>query len=159
MADLSIAEQVLDTWRIQNRINLYLLDAVADDALADVAATKGRSVGKVFAHLHNVRLMWLKAAAPELLEGLEKLGDDDAAPGKAELRGALESSAMAIETLLARGLEAGKIKGFKPHPIAFLGYLVAHEAHHRGQMMLALKANGHLPDKKVQYGLWEWGSR
>jgi uncharacterized damage-inducible protein DinB len=103
--------------------------------------------------------MWLKAAAPELLEELEKLGDDDAAPGKDALRGALEASSAAIETLLARGLEAGKIKGFKPHPMAFLGYLISHESHHRGQVMLALKANGHLPDKKVQYGIWEWGVR
>ena len=50
----SLAEQVLDTWRIHHRINLYLLDAVSDDALGDVGATKGRSVGKTFAHLHNL---------------------------------------------------------------------------------------------------------
>jgi uncharacterized damage-inducible protein DinB len=158
VSEQGLQEQVLDTWRIHNRINLYLLDAVGDDALGDVGATKGRSVGKTFAHLHNVRLMWLKAAAPELLEGLEKLGDDDA-PGRDALRSALEASSTAVEALLRRGLEAGKIKGFKPHPIGFLGYLISHESHHRGQVMLALKANGHLVDKKVQYGLWEWGSR
>lgn len=160
MAAESLTEQVLDTWRIHHRINLYLLDAIADDALGDVGATKGRSVRKTFAHLHNVRLMWLKAAAPELLEGLEKLGDDeDDWSDRAALRSALGASSSAIETLLARGLEAGKIKGFKPHPVAFLGYLISHESHHRGQVMLALKANGHLPDRKVQYGMWEWGSR
>ncbi|HSU15123.1 DinB family protein [Longimicrobium sp.] len=155
----SLTGQLLDTWRIHNRINLYLLDAIAGDALADVGATKGRGVGKTFAHVHNVRLMWLKSAAPELLEGLEKLGDADAAPDRAMLRAALQASASAIETLLARGLEAEKIKGFKPHPAAFLGYLISHESHHRGQIMLALKANGHLPDRKVQYGMWEWGVR
>jgi uncharacterized damage-inducible protein DinB len=159
MSEQSLKEQLLDTWRIHHRINLYLLDAIADDALGDVGATKGRSVGKTFAHVHNVRLMWLKAAAPELLEGVAKLGDDDAAPDRATLRAALEASASAVETLLARGLESGKIKGFKPHPAAFLGYLISHESHHRGQIMLSLKANGHLPDRKVQYGMWEWGTR
>jgi uncharacterized damage-inducible protein DinB len=152
------AGQILDTWRIHHRITLYLLDAIAGEALGDVGPTKGRSVGKTFAHLHNVRLMWLKAAAPELLEGLEKLGDDDV-PNHATLRSALEASAAAIARLLEWGLETGKIRGFKPHPAAFLGYLISHESHHRGQIMIALKANGHLPDKKVQYGLWEWGVR
>lgn len=153
-----LAGQIVDTWRIHHRTGLYLLDAIAPEALADVGPTKGRSVAKTFAHLHAVRLMWLKAAAPELLEGLEKLGDDDA-PDHAALRAALEASAVAIERLLERGLEAGKISGFKPHPVAFLGYLVSHESHHRGQIMVALKANGHLPDRKVQYGIWEWGVR
>jgi hypothetical protein len=50
----SLADQLLDTWRIHHRINLYLLDAITGDALADVGATKGRSVGKTFAHLHNL---------------------------------------------------------------------------------------------------------
>jgi len=157
VGDQSLAEQLVDTWRISNRINLYLLDAIPDEALDDMAPTKGRSVGKALAHLHNVRLMWLDSAAKELRDGLAKF-DADAAVDRATLRAALEASALAIEALLARGLEEGKIKGFKPHPAAFLGYLTAHEGHHRGQIMLALKANGHL-DKKVQFGLWEWGVR
>jgi len=154
----TLHEQVLDTWRISSRVTLYLLDAIADEAVGDVAPTKGRSVGKTFAHLHNVRLMWLDSAARDLVEGLAKF-DTDATPDRTALRTALEASSTAIEALLARGLETGRIKGFKPHPLAFLGYLTAHEAHHRGQILLALKANGHMVDKKVQFGMWEWGVR
>jgi uncharacterized damage-inducible protein DinB len=157
VSEQALRDQLLDTWRIHSRINLYLLDAIVPEALGDVGPTKGRSVAKTFAHLHNVRLMWLKSAAPELLEGLEKLEDD--APAADALRAALEASSAAVETLLAQGAEAGRIKGFKPHPIGFLGYLISHESHHRGQIMVALKANGHLPDKKVQFGIWEWGVR
>ncbi|MBV9108557.1 MAG: hypothetical protein JO306_04020 [Gemmatimonadetes bacterium] len=76
----TLARQVVDTWRIHHRINLYLLDAIPPEALADVGPTKGRSVRKTFAHLHLVRLMWLKAAGPELLEGMEKLEDEHCCP-------------------------------------------------------------------------------
>lgn len=158
MSDDTLRAQLLETWRIHHRINLYLLDAIADEALADAPATKGRTVAKTFAHLHNVRLMWLKSAAPDLLVGLDKLESDAELPREA-LRSALEASSAAVEALLARALEEGRVKGFRPHPAAFLGYLISHESHHRGQVMLALKAGGHMVDRKVQYGLWEWGAR
>src|SRR6267142_2326675 len=151
--------QFLETWDIHNRINLYLLDAVDAAALADHSASKGRNVGEQFAHVHNVRLMWLKAAAPDLLKGLEKI-EKDSALDKKLLRKSLVDSAAAIKTLMTRSLEAGgKVKGFKPHATAFLGYLISHESHHRGQIALALKQSGATLDKKIQYGIWEWGVR
>lgn len=152
------SSQSIDTWNIHNRINLYLLDAIAEEHLNDISTSKGRSIGEQFAHIHNVRLMWLKAADPELLDGQTKL-EKDADLSKTLLSEALNDSATAIASLLQRGFEQGKIKGFKPHPAAFLGYLISHESHHRGQIMLALKQSGHMVDRKVQYGLWEWGSR
>ena len=154
------ADQLLETWEIHNRINLYLLDAIDKTSLKDVpTGSKGRTVGEQLAHLHNVRLMWLKAAAPALLEGLEKV-EKEWATDKPLLKKSLEKSGKAIGQLLANSAaDGGKIKGFKPHVGAFLGYIISHESHHRGQIMLALKQSGHAVDKKIQYGMWEWGSR
>lgn len=159
MTDVALAEQVLETWRIHDRINRYLLAAVPAQALAAVSASRGRTVGEQFAHVHNVRLMWLKQAAPELLTGLDKIEKDGS--GDADgLRAALEGSGRAIEELLRRGVEGGgRIKGFKPHAAAFLGYLISHESHHRGQIALTLKQAGHPLERKVAYGIWEWGVR
>ena len=151
--------QLVETWAIHDRINLYLLDAVDPQSLGSHSASKGRSVGEQFAHLHNVRLMWLKSAAPELLKGLNKI-ESEQANDKKLLAKSLTESGKAIGALLAQSVQAGgKVKGFKPHAAAFLGYLISHESHHRGQIALSLKQSGKPIDKKISYGLWEWGVR
>jgi uncharacterized damage-inducible protein DinB len=159
--DEQTVEQVIDTWNIHNRIHKYLLDAIAPEALTDVSASKGRNVGEQFAHIHNVRLMWLKSAAPDLLEGTEKPEkiEKEQSTDKPLLLHALDLSGLAIAELLRRGIETNRIKGFKPHPLAFLGYLISHESYHRAEIGIILTQAGHPLDKKVSYGLWEWGVR
>jgi len=154
-----MVNQALETWEIHNRINLYVLEAIAPESLSDVSPVKGRTVGELFAHLHNVRLMWLKAAAPDLLKKLKKIEKTDA--GKKDLlRKSLADSGSAIGTLLKDSLATeARVKGFKPHGVAFLGYMISHESHHRGQAILLLKQSGHRLDNKILYGLWEWGVR
>lgn len=157
--DNVLESHIIETWLIHNRINLYLLEAIPDEAFAVTWNSKGRSVYALLAHIHNVRLMWLKAAAPDLLEGLDKL-DSKIIAERTALANALTASAVAIETLVKRGLEAGgKIKNFKPHATAFVGYLISHESHHRGQLELVLRYGGFPLDDKISYGLWEWGTR
>lgn len=152
-------KQFLETWEIHNRINLYLLDAVEPASLTSLSASKGRTVGEQFAHIHNVRLMWLKSAAPDLLAALLKVEKDQTLDKKL-LRKSLLDSGDAIKSLLGQSLQnAGKVKGFKPHVTAFLGYLISHESHHRGQIILSLKQAGRVLDKKILYGIWEWGVR
>ncbi|HEV7738361.1 MAG TPA: DinB family protein [Chlamydiales bacterium] len=149
---------LLNTWAISQRINEFLLTGVKEEYFADRSAAKGRTVGEQFAHIHNVRLMWLKASAPELMTGLEKIEKEEVIT-KEKLLDGLRESGVAIGKLLAGGMEKGRIKGFKPHPEGFLGYMIAHEAHHRGQIVVTLKENKHLPEKNILYGMWEWGSR
>jgi uncharacterized damage-inducible protein DinB len=154
-----VDDQLLDTWNIHNRIQLYVLDAIPDEALGSVSASKGRSVGQMFAHIHNARLMWLEVAAPELMPGLAKI-DKEQSADKALLRHSLQESGRAIETLLRKGMDSGgKIKGFRPHVTAFLGYLLAHDGYHQGEIGVALRQAGHPLDKKASYGMWEWGVR
>lgn len=151
--------QLAETWAINNRINIYLLDAIVPEALSGVSTSKGRNVGEQFAHMHNVRLMWLEPAAKDLMEGLVKI-EKEAALDKDLLKRSLEASGTAIETLISRSEAAGgKVKGFKPHVTAFLGYLCAHEGYHRGEIGIILHQSGHKLDQKIAYGIWEWGVR
>jgi uncharacterized damage-inducible protein DinB len=151
--------QLAETWAINNRINLYMLDAITPEALSGVSTSKGRNVGEQFAHMHNVRLMWLEPAAKDLMDGLVKI-EKETALDKDLLKRSLEVSGKAIETLINRSEAAGgKVKGFKPHVTAFLGYLCAHEGYHRGEIGIILHQSGHKLDQKTAYGIWEWGVR
>lgn len=43
-------------------------------------------------------------------------------------------------------------------PDAFLIHMMVHDAHHRGQILLALKTAGHpLPDEDAVWGPWRGG--
>jgi uncharacterized damage-inducible protein DinB len=154
-APLGPVEATLRTFAIHNRIHLYLLDNLAPEAwLLTPPDGKGRTLAAIAAHIHSVRLMWLKAVkfAP-LPEPVEK----DAAV--AEMKAALETSAAAMSTFLAGALETGRVPNFKPDAWAFVGYLIAHEAHHRGQMTQLARMLMYPVSKSVNFGLWEWGVR
>ena len=53
----------------------------------------------------------------------------------------------------------GRIKGFKPDAASFFAYLVAHDAHHRGQIAMLARQLGHPVSQSVMFGMWEWGTR
>ena len=78
---------------------------------------------------------------------------------KPRLRAALERSGEAIAQLIEIGLEQGKIKSYKPPPIGFLGYMISHEAYHRGEICVALTESGHKLDDTVLYDQWDWSKR
>jgi len=155
--EVTPAQAVLRTLEINSRITLYLLDGIDDRAWrADPPGGKGRDIAAIFAHIHAVRLMWLKAASGAALPvPLEK---DSCSIAQA--RKALEESALALRKMLETALNGdGRIKNFKPDATAFVGYVIAHEAHHRGQITLLARLAGFPVPKAVNFGMWEWGVR
>lgn len=122
-----------------DRINRYLIQNLPAAAWrAEPPGGKGRTVAAMFAHIHNVRLMWLKSAGwsgtmPAKLEA-ESFSPSDAV-------GALKSSGEALQKLLTSALAGdGRVKGFKPDACSFMAYLFAHDAHHRGQASMLAQA-------------------
>ncbi len=153
---LPLAEALLRAYDTNDRINQYLLDALTDEAwAADPPGGKGRTIAAIVAHMHNVRVMWLKAAkAADVPEQLPR------SPSRDEAAASLALSREALARVLADALAAdGRVKGFRPDAAGFFGYLVAHDAHHRGQIAMLARQVGHPLPQKAMFGMWEWGSR
>jgi uncharacterized damage-inducible protein DinB len=147
---ISMAEAFL----LNNRVNLKLLEALTLEQLAHVPAPRARSIADQFAHLHKVRIMWLEVRAPERARELKNIPQGTAT--RSVLKAALESSAEALAAVIAESVESGKMRGFKRGPLAFSAYVLAHEAHHRGQIILHLKHARMPVDRDLTYALWDW---
>jgi uncharacterized damage-inducible protein DinB len=148
---------LLDAFNTNNRINQYLIDNLPASAWrAKAPDGKGRTVAAIVAHMHNVRVMWLKAAKAEEIPA--QLDRTTVTPAQA-LR-ALETSRHALSAVISRALQNdGRVKGFRPDVAGFLGYLIAHDAHHRGQITMLARQLGYPLPQKAMFGMWEWGSR
>jgi uncharacterized damage-inducible protein DinB len=149
--------QILETWNIHHSMNQLLLDGISDEGLVKTLNPRGRNVYQQLVHIHNVRVQWLEVCAADLFKK-NTVMDKDASPDRKLLKKLWSESASAIEELLSRACDAdGKIKGYKKGAVPFLGYLISHESHHRGNILLTLKQTGEKIPDAVKWGIWEWG--
>ena len=149
--------ELVEAWRTNHRINLMLLGSISEEGLRSSLSTRGgRDVARQFAHLHNVRGWQLDKRAKDLALALETF-ESKYSPTREELVQALESSTKAVETFLLDVFEErpGR-RGFKKGVFTTFAYFIAHEAHHRGSILLTLKQCGHMPEKDITYGIWGW---
>jgi uncharacterized damage-inducible protein DinB len=155
---LDLKQSLLDTFAINQKANELLLANISDVAWHMATPTgKGRTIAAMASHMHNVRLMWL-SAADKTAKLPAKL--DDKKSSREVVSQAQRNSAAAISKLIEKGLAdpAGKVPNFKPNVVAFVGYLIAHDAHHRGQIAMLARQLGHAIPSETGFGMWEWGT-
>ncbi len=155
-AQSKLSEDILSTWDKHADMNRLLMTAVQNEYLTDTTSSGGRNIADQFAHMHNVRIMWLSQLVPKMkLDGLDLEVDAEESLKPEYLKSQLSKSTAFIRKVISDGLQ-NDTTDWPMSPIRFMGYLISHESHTRGQVLLALKQSGHPAPPRVAFGIWQW---
>lgn len=163
-----LRDTILAAWRTNQRVTLELVhDLPAPLWDTPIPGAPQRTVRTIAAHLHNARCSWVKTLGRE--HGIAApLPVDRRRVARRELLAALKKSSRGIEAILELGLASdGRVppsKGYVWRNLSLdvghvLTYFVAHEAHHRGQIVMLARQSGHRLPQATTGALWWWKPR
>jgi uncharacterized damage-inducible protein DinB len=156
---------LLTAWRTNNRVTIQLIERLPP-TLWDVTVPGAphRTIRAIGAHLHNARCRWVTTLGREHgITAPARVDHHRVTPR--QLVTALKRSSTGIEALLTLGLAAdGRVppsKGYVWRNLSLdvghvLTYFVAHEAHHRGQIVMVARQTGHRLPASTTSALWQW---
>jgi len=161
-------ESLFAAWRTNNRVTIFLIENLSKELWeATVPGAPRRTVRMIAGHMHNARCMWIKTLGRD--HGIAvPLPVNRHKVGPKKIISALGRSSRGIVSLLTLGCDHG---GTIPASSSYtwrnllldvghvLTYFVAHEGHHRGQLVMLARQLGHRLPVEVTGGLWQWSKR
>jgi uncharacterized damage-inducible protein DinB len=163
-----VCGSILNAWSTNDRITTFLVEQLPAALWdAEFPGAPRRTIRMVAGHIHNARSMWIKTLGQPHGIAVPPAVDRHRV-SRSELIRALKRSGRGIASLLVLGLEHdGQIPPTKAYawrnlPLDVghvLAYFVAHEGHHRGQIVLVARQLGHRLPASATNGLWQWTKR
>jgi uncharacterized damage-inducible protein DinB len=179
-----LAQSAVQIFAANDLMNQMLIEQLAPAAWQAPPPGKVRSIAAIFTHMHNVRTKWIRLTAPHLkipaqlhrarctqqqarkalAESAARCGDmlaqalnapNDLAPvsegSSVDRPGGLENTASRIHKFHRDAWAPAWAAGPE-----MLCYMLAHEAHHRGQVCMLAHQLGHTYPHSVADGIWNW---
>jgi uncharacterized damage-inducible protein DinB len=163
-AHQELERSLTSAWRTNNRVTIDLIERLPKELwVADVPGIPRRTIRAIAAHLHNARCRWINTLGREHGIELPPRVDQHRVTQK-QLAAALKQSGKAMESLFALASDAGELPPSKAYVWRNLSldlahvvtYFIAHDAHHRGQIVMAARQTGHRLPSAVHGRLWRW---
>lgn len=155
---MSLSPSVKEAWQANGRVNRALLTHLTPEMVAAQTPGGGWTVAQHIAEIVATPKHFGVKFDETKLGPLPNLYDEEAEDFVAETD--LERIHEVVQQTADAVLEAAETaedKGDLPHTSidAYLIHMMVHDAHHRGQILLALKTAGHtLPDENLMWRPW-----
>lgn len=161
---LDPGQVLVESYLVNDRMNQLILEHLDPHAWrAKHAGGKTRTIAAIFSHVHSTRRKWLRLSAPHLALPAPL---DSARCTQEQAGVALAQSAACCGEMLTEALAAGgsRVKAFRrdgwaspwPAGASMLAYMIAHEAHHRGQACMLAHQLGFPISPHATYEMWAW---
>jgi uncharacterized damage-inducible protein DinB len=154
-----------EIFAVNERVNQLLLERLEPAAWRAKPVGGVRTIAAIITHLHNVRAKWVRLNAPQVGVPVQlhwaRCTQEEARVGLAESAARCEEmlalvAGGGVKEFLRDGWATAWPLGMAPVGVEMVCYMVAHEAHHRGQVcMLAHQMGFELP-KDVMSAMWSW---
>jgi uncharacterized damage-inducible protein DinB len=161
-----IRDSLLETYASNDAMNQIILSSLDRRAWRAQPPGKkggGRMIAAIFSHLHNCRLVWLRNSAPHLKcpPPLDPHRCTVKQAAVAHRKSAAQCLRMLTDALSAapgrrvRQFSRGSWSQVWPAGATMFAYMFAHEAHHRGQVLMLAHQLGYRVLHKTP-GIWHW---
>ena len=155
MANRDPIALLLRTYSANARINQYLVERL-DPAVwraRPPGEERVRTIAALVAHLHNCGLRYLERTDPDANVPAEL---DRARVTPAQAARALGAKRKAVLRVVGAAIAEGRrIVGFPHGASEYLIYYMAHDCHHRGQIVMLARPIS----QKTMIGMWQWSAR
>lgn len=163
---VQIRDVLIETWAVNDAMNQLLLAHLNPHAWrAQLPDVKGhRTIGAIFAHLHNSRRNWLRRNASHLqcpapLDPYRCTMNQAASALKKSSAQCLRMLTDALSVSPKRRVPTFDRDSWMPTwpaGASMFAYMFSHEAHHRGQIVMLAHQLGYRIPTHTAAGLWQW---